>query len=97
MSRKLETIIALTFGALLGVIGGMLFSPCSGSNVRRTISYRSKHFIEKVQELVRALAHTKTVVASQAKVAGNEVVEETITKAKQLLREANELAAQLEQ
>jgi gas vesicle protein len=97
MRRKSVNIIALLLGAAVGIVGGVLFAPSRGTNVRSTLSYRIRSYVEKLQELLKALSHTKTAVSSQAKSAGQEVIDETISRAKQLLQDANELAAQLEQ
>jgi gas vesicle protein len=96
MRRKSISIIALLFGAALGVVGGVLFAPARGTNVRSVLSYKIKSYIEKLQELIKALSNTKTAASSQAKAAGQEVIDETISKAKHLLQDANELAVQLE-
>ena len=96
MRRKSISIIYLLLGATLGLVGGILFAPASGTNVRQVLSYKVKNYIEKLQELIKALSYTKAAVSSQAKAAGQEVIDETISKAKQLLQDANELAAQLE-
>jgi gas vesicle protein len=96
MRRKSISIIALLLGAAVGVVGGVLFAPARGTNVRSVLSYKIKSYIEKLQELIKALSNTKTAASSQAKAAGQEVIDETISKAKQLLQDANELAVQLE-
>ncbi len=76
---------------------GILFAPARGASVRSTLSYRVKSYVEKLQEIIKKLSHTRDSVSSQAKAASQKVIDETIHKAKQLLQEANELAAQLEQ
>jgi gas vesicle protein len=97
MRRNSISVITLLLGTAVGFVGGILFAPSSGTNVRKMLSYRVKSYAEKLQELIKTLAHTKSAVSSQAKAAGQEVIDETISKAKQLLQDANELAAQLEQ
>lgn len=97
MRRNSISIITLLLGAAVGFVGGVLFFPASGNNVRKVLSYKIKNYVEKLQELIKALSHTKVAVSSQAKVAGQEVIDKTISRAKQLLQDANELAAQLEQ
>jgi len=96
MRRKSISIIALLLGAVLGLVGGLLFAPASGENIRKVLSYRIKSYAEKLQELIRTLSYTKATVSSQAKVASQEVIDETISKAKQLLQDVDELASQLE-
>ncbi len=97
MRRNSISIIALLLGTTVGVVGGILFAPTKGTNVRKALSYQVKSYVEKLQELLKALSYTKAAVSSQAKAAGQEVIDETISKAKELLQDANELAVQLEQ
>lgn len=97
MRKNSGSIIALVLGTAIGIVGGILFAPARGDNVRKLLSYRLQSYVEKLQELIRTLSHTQTISSSQAKAAGQEVIDETIHKAKQLLQDANELAAQLEQ
>jgi len=96
MRKKSIGIIPFLAGAASGIVVGMLFAPASGISVRKVLSYRVKNYVEKLQELIKALSYTKSAVSSQAKAAGQEVIDETISKAEQLLRDVNELAAQLE-
>jgi gas vesicle protein len=96
MRRHSISIIALLLGTAAGILGGVLFAPTRGANVRKALSYRVKSYVAKLQELLQALSHTKAAVSSHAKAAGQEVIDETIKKAKQLLQDANELAVQLE-
>ncbi len=97
MRRNSISIITLFLGAVVGFVGGILLAPSSGNNVRKVLSYKIKNYAEKLQELIKTLSYTKVAASSQAKAAGQEVIDETISRAKQLLQEANELAAQLEQ
>ena len=96
MHKKGISIMTFLAGAAVGVIGGILFAPASGTSVRKILSYRVKNYVEKIQELIKALSYTKAAVSSHAKAAGQEVIDETISKAKQLLQDVNELATQLE-
>jgi gas vesicle protein len=97
MRKKSIGVVALFLGAAVGIIGGVLFAPARGTSVRSMLSYKIKSYIEKLQDLVKTLSYTKTAVSSQAKATGQGVIDETIIKAKQLLQDANELAAQLEE
>ena len=97
MRRNSVSIIALFLGAVVGIIGGILFAPSRGTNVRKVLSYRVKNYVERLQELIKALSRTQATASSQAKAASQEVIDETINKAQQLLKDANDLAAQLEQ
>lgn len=95
MRKNSICIFTLLLGTAVGVVGGILLAPSSGTDVRKTLSYKVKNYMAKLQELMQALSHTKAVVSSQAKAAGQEVIDETFNKAQQLLQDANELAAQL--
>jgi gas vesicle protein len=97
MRKNSISILTLLLGTAVGVVGGVLFAPARGSSVRKILSYRVKSYLEKLQELLKTLSQTEVVVSTQAKTAGQEVIDETISKAKLLLQEANELAAQIEQ
>ena len=97
MRRNSVSIIALFLGTVVGIVVGILFAPARGTNVRKVLSYRVKSYVERLQALIKTLSHTQATASSQAKAAGQEVIDETINKAKQLLQDANELAAQLEQ
>ena len=97
MRKNSISILALLLGTAVGVMGGVLFAPARGSSVRKILSYKVKSYVAKLQELIKTLSQTKVVVSTQAKTAGQELMDETISKAKLLLQEANELAAQIEQ
>mmetsp|Transcript_28472 Transcript_28472/g.66149 ORF Transcript_28472/g.66149 Transcript_28472/m.66149 type:complete len:98 (-) Transcript_28472:2704-2997(-) len=97
MRRKTINITNFLIGACVGILGGILFAPARGYSVRKMLSYRVKNYVEKLQELIKVLSHNKATTSNQAKTAGQEVIEETISKAKQLLQDVNELAEQLAQ
>src|SRR5690348_1460497 len=97
MRKNSVSIFALLLGIVLGIIGGILFAPAKGANIRNVLTYRLKQYTAKLQELLKTLLHTKTAASSQAKTASQELIKETIDRAQQLLKEANELAAELEQ
>ncbi|MEL6607009.1 MAG: YtxH domain-containing protein [Bacteroidota bacterium] len=97
MRKSLASTFFFITGAAIGAIVALLFAPTRGENIRNTLSYRVKSYTEKLQDLIKILSHTKTASLSQAKTAGQEVINETIQKAKRLLKDANDLAAQLEQ
>ncbi len=97
MRKNSGSLFWLLTGATLGIAGGLLFAPVRGSIVRNMLTYRIRRYAEKLQELIKALANSKTTSTSQAKLASQEVINETIQKSKQLLADANELAELLEQ
>ena len=98
MRKNSASITALLIGISLGILGGMLFAPAGGANVRNTLTYQLKRTKSKLQDLIKVLAlvRAKGMVTSKAKVAGQEVIDKTVQKAQRLLAEVNNLAAQLE-
>lgn len=97
MRRKSANLLLLLLGTCLGFVGGILFAPSRGTHVRKTLSYKVRSCMERLQELIRTLSRNKATGSSQAKAAGQEVIEETIVRANKLLKEVNDLAARLEQ
>ena len=97
MRKNLARTFLFITGAAMGAIVALLFAPTRGENIRSTLSYRVKSYTEKLQDLIKILSHNKAAASSQAKTAGQEVIDETIRKARRLLKDANDLAAQLGQ
>lgn len=95
MRKNSTGFFTFILGIVTGAIAALLFAPTRGVDVRSTLSYRVKSYTEKLQDLIKILSHTKNASPSQAKTAGQEVIDETIQKAKRLLKDANDLAAQL--
>lgn len=50
MRRNSISIITLLLGTTVGVVGGILFAPTKGTNVRKALSYKVKSYVEKLQE-----------------------------------------------
>ena len=96
MRRNSINLLALLLGTAVGIVAGLLFAPDKGANARKVLSYKIKNYAEKLQALMHVLVHTKVTMPSQAKAAGQQVVEETIRQAEQLLQMVNELTVQLE-
>ncbi|MEM9416827.1 MAG: YtxH domain-containing protein [Bacteroidota bacterium] len=97
MRKNPVSILTFIIGTAVGAILTLLFAPTRGENIRSALSYRVTSYVEKLQDLIKILSNTRAKVSSQAKAAGQGVIDDTIQKAKQLLQDANELAAQLEQ
>lgn len=97
MRRSFTNIISLLIGSALGILGGILLAPDSGSTTRSMITYQLRRMRNNLQELIKELVlfRTNRAATSQAKIAGQEVVDQTIARARQLLSEANELVDQL--
>lgn len=96
MRKSLTGLPTFILGIVTGAIAALLLTPTRGVDIRSTLSYRVKNYTEKLQDLIKVLSHTKASASSQAKKAGQEVIDETIQKAKRLLQDANDLATQLE-
>ena len=96
MRKNSGTLLCLLLGATAGILSGLLFAPASGDNVRKLLTYRVKRYAERLQELIKALAGSNAN-PSQAKAASQEVINETIQKAQQLLADANDLTEMIEQ
>ncbi len=96
MRKNSIRVTTLLLGTVVGIVGGMLLAPSSGNDARKVLGYKVRNYLARLQELIQTLSYTKAVVSSQAKAASQEVIDATISKAQQLLQDANELAAQLE-
>lgn len=97
MRKNSGTLLCLLLGATAGILSGLLFAPASGDSVRKLLTYRVKRYAERLQELIKALAGSNAANPSQAKAASQEVINETIQKAQQLLADANDLTEMIEQ
>ena len=96
MRKSSASLLAFILGTTIGAIATLLLAPTRGVDVRSVLSYRVKNYVDRLQDLIKVLARTKAVASTQAKAAGQEVIDETIQKAKQLLKDANDLVAQLD-
>ncbi len=97
MHKNSTSIFVLLSGIVLGIVGGILFAPTKGTNARNVLTYKIRQYTRKLQAFLKSLANARNAVSSQAKAASQEVINETMDRAKQLLAGANELAAELEQ
>ena len=96
MRKNSKNLLLLLAGAAVGLVGGLLFAPARGVSIRNILTYKVKRYAEKLQELIKTLMHSHTANVSQAKAASQEVINETIQKAQQLLADANDLAEVIE-
>lgn len=98
MRKYSANITTFLLGAVLGILGGILFAPTEGTSTRDLLTYQLKRLKVKLQAFIKelVLASTKTPVASEAKIAGQEIVDKTVQKAQKLLVAVNELSSQLE-
>jgi gas vesicle protein len=96
--RRTSSILTLLVILILGVLVGMLFSPTRGATTRSLILYNLKRLFEKIKLLFLQLVALPRQVETHndGKVASQEVINETIRKAKKLLEEAEELSNELD-
>ncbi len=82
----------------IGTLVGMLFSPTSGRNIRSILLYKLEGLVHKIQSLLLHLLDSprKRAIQNDGKVASQEIINQTINKAKQLLEEVEELSENLE-
>ena len=95
MCKKQFSLFSFFSGIVIGIVGGLLFAPTKGVNTRKVLGYKLRRYAEKLQDLIKVLSKTRVSTSSEAKAAGKEIIDQTIDKAQQLLKDANELATQL--
>ncbi len=96
--RRASSILTLLVILALGIFVGVLFSPTRGATTRSLLLYKLKRLFKKIKLLfLHVIALPSQVEANNhAKLASQEVINETIRKAKKLLEEAEELSDQLD-
>ena len=96
--RHTSCIFSLFIILALGALVGMLFSPSRGTTTRSLILYKLKRIFEKIKLLfLELIAFPRQVETyNGGKMASQEVINQTIQKAKKLLEEAEELSGQLD-
>ncbi|MEO1218975.1 MAG: YtxH domain-containing protein [Bacteroidota bacterium] len=96
--QTLLNFTMLAVGAALGIIGGILLAPTSGTHTREALASPLRKLRTKVQDIMRELSviSPQDLSDNQAKLASQAVIDKTVCRAQQLLHEADELAAQLE-
>jgi gas vesicle protein len=97
MSKKGgSTLFGFIMGAAAGALLGILYAPDKGSNTREKLSFQLDKYRKLLQDLVNDLVEGKeTPLTSEAKSLGQRVVDETRTKAEQLLGDVDELLEQI--
>jgi gas vesicle protein len=96
MRNKNNMVITFAAGALAGLITGLLVAPTKGKNARNLITYRVKKYGNKISELVYNLLENHIETVNKAKQAGKMVINTTKNKAKDLLRNIDELTSNIE-
>lgn len=98
MRKYISHIITFLLGITLGVLIGMLFSPTRGATTRSLLFYQIKKLAHKIKMLFIQLIYFPhaTIAHNHAKATSQAVINETMRKAKRLLKEATELSEQLD-
>lgn len=96
--RRTSRILILLIILVLGALVGMLFSPRRGTTIRSLILYKLKSIFKKIKLLFLELTAlpTQAEANNDGKVASQEVINRTISRAKKLLEEAAQLSDQLD-
>lgn len=96
--RPISSILSMLTILAIGTLVGMLFSPTSGTNIRSALLYKLEGFLKKIKSLLLQLLELRSqkTMHNDGKVASQEIINQTISKAKQLLEEVEELSDNLE-
>ncbi len=96
--NPISSILSILIMITLGTLVGMLFSPTSGNNIRSVLLYKLEGFLKKMKSLLLHMLELpyQSKIQNDGKVASQEIINQTISKAKQLLEEVEELSENLE-
>ena len=97
MSKKGDNLLMVFLaGAAAGAILGILYAPDKGSNTREKLSFQLDKYRKMLQDLVNDLiAGKESPLTTEAKSQGQRVVDETRSKAEQLLGDVDDLLEQI--
>lgn len=96
MSKSKDFTLGLISGALIGSVVALLYAPDKGSNMRDILSYRLSSYLDELTHLIDQLSKEKAAI-SDAKRKGDLVVEDARHRAEDLISEAEELLASIEE
>lgn len=96
MSKSKDFTFGLISGALVGSVIALLYAPDKGSNTRDILSYRLSSYLDELTHLIDRLSEEKAAI-SDAKRKGDLVVEDARHRAEDLISEAEELLASIEE
>lgn len=90
MNNKGNTLLTFLLGAATGAIFGILFAPDKGSNTRDRLTYKLDKYKRMLEDLIDELRE-KNAHSSEAKSAGEKVVNDAKEKAERLLEDVDSL------
>ena len=91
MSRFSQSFFSFLFGAFLGGLGALLIAPESGPHTRRKLSFIADRYLLFIQQLIYSLLYSNSGVDSEAKQAGDSVLERAKEQAEELLSDVDSL------
>ena len=89
-SHSKDFLLGVISGAVIGGLVGMLYAPDKGSTTRDRLSYRLGHYLDELTQLIESLRNEQAII-SNAKMQGDQVVEDAKKRAEELRSEVDEL------
>lgn len=97
MSKRGGTLFAFLAGAAIGALLGVLYAPDKGSNTREKLSFRLDQYRKMLEEFIQEMMAGKQTAqdAGASAAEAPSAPSEAEIKAQQLLRDVDDLLAQL--